>query len=149
MGLFLRENHLLRCWGCLSHLNWLGALTLSLLLKLLPRKLEPWFALWSFFLLRLLYISIILSYVLAWNCCTVFRSAPSCHVELLDKLQKRILHNFSVTILKMLRGFICQQLLSWYYCENYLLIDCFPLTYDLNGSFKSRIKRHLLIVGSF
>ena len=29
-----------------------------------------------------------------------------------------------------------------------LPIECFPLTYDLNG-FKSRINRHLLAVGSF
>ena len=40
MGLFLRKNHLLRCWGWPSLLNWIGALTLSLLPKLLPRKLE-------------------------------------------------------------------------------------------------------------
>ena len=40
MGMFLRINHLLRCWGWLSLLNWVGALTLSLLLKLPPRKLE-------------------------------------------------------------------------------------------------------------
>ena len=26
MGLFLRKNHLLRCWGWLSFLNWIGAL---------------------------------------------------------------------------------------------------------------------------
>ena len=57
MGLFLRKNHLLRCWGWPSLLNWIGALTLSLLLKLPPRKLESWFVLWSFFLLRLLCIS--------------------------------------------------------------------------------------------
>ena len=31
---------------------------------------------------------------------------------------------------------------------NSLCIECFPLTYNLNG-FKSRINRHLLIVGSF
>ena len=31
---------------------------------------------------------------------------------------------------------------------NSLPIECFPLTYDLNG-FKSRISRHLLTVGSF
>ena len=67
MCLFLRKNHLLRCWGWLSHLNWIRALKLSLLLKLPPRKLEPWFILWSFFLLRLLYISINLPYSLAWN----------------------------------------------------------------------------------
>ena len=52
MGLFLKKNHLLRCWGWLSPLNWIGALTLSLLLKLPPRKLEPWFVLWCFFLLK-------------------------------------------------------------------------------------------------
>ena len=33
MGLFLRKNHLSRCWGWLSLLNWIGALTLYLLLK--------------------------------------------------------------------------------------------------------------------
>ena len=31
---------------------------------------------------------------------------------------------------------------------NSLPIECFPLSYDLSG-FKSRINRHLLIVGSF
>ena len=41
MGLFLKKNHLLRRWGCLSLLNWIRTLTLPLLLKLLPRKLEP------------------------------------------------------------------------------------------------------------
>ena len=58
MCLFLRKNHLLRCWGWPSLTNWVGALTLFPLLKLLPRKLEPWFVLWSFFLLMLLCISI-------------------------------------------------------------------------------------------
>ena len=72
MGLFLRKNHLLSCWGWLSLLNWIKALALSLLLKLPPRKLEPWFVLWSFFLLRLLFISINLPYGHAWN--TVFMS---------------------------------------------------------------------------
>ena len=41
MGLFLRQNHLLRCCSCLSLLNWIEALTLSLLLKLPLGKLEP------------------------------------------------------------------------------------------------------------
>ena len=40
MGLILRKNYLLRYWGCPSLLNWIGVLTLSLLLKLPPRKLE-------------------------------------------------------------------------------------------------------------
>ena len=47
--------------------NWIGALTLSLLLKLPPRKLKPWFILWSFFLLRLYSISVNLPCSLAWN----------------------------------------------------------------------------------
>ena len=61
VGLFMRKNHLLRCWGSLSVLNWIGALTLSLLLKLSPRKLEPWF------ILRSISIYIYLPGGLAWN----------------------------------------------------------------------------------
>ena len=49
LGLVLRKNHLLRCWGGFSLLNWIGALTLSLLLNQPPRKLEPWFVLWVSF----------------------------------------------------------------------------------------------------
>ena len=36
----LRENDLLRYWVCVSLLNWIGAVTLSLLLRLPPRKLH-------------------------------------------------------------------------------------------------------------
>ena len=89
-GLFIREYHLLRCWGWLSILNWIGVLTLSLLLKLPSRKLEPWSVLWSFFLLRLLCISINLPYSFAWNTVVVFGLLPpSRYLELLDKLQNR------------------------------------------------------------
>ena len=38
MCLFLRKNNILRCWGCLSLLIWIGTFTLCLLLKLPPRK---------------------------------------------------------------------------------------------------------------
>ena len=69
VGLFLWENDLLRCWGCLSLLNFKWdlklpneILTLSLFLKVSPRKLEPWFVLWSFFLPKLPFISINLQY---------------------------------------------------------------------------------------
>ena len=67
MGLFLRKNHPLRCWGWFFLVNWIVALTLSLLLKLPRRKLEPWFVLRSFFLLRILCISLNLPYCHAWN----------------------------------------------------------------------------------
>ena len=58
MGLFLTKNHLLRCWVWPSLLNWIVVLTLSLLLKLPPRKLGLWFVLWSLFVPRLFCISI-------------------------------------------------------------------------------------------
>ena len=140
-------------------------------------------------------------------CCHVWAGAPSCYLELLDKLQKRIcrtvgpslaasleplahrqnvaslslfyryyfgrcsselaqlvplpfswgrstcysdrLHDFSVTIPRCYKD-VCVS--SFFPCTariwNFLLIECFPLTYNLNG-FKSRINRHLLTVGSF
>ena len=59
-------------WSWLSLLNWIGAVTLSLLLKLPLRKLEPWFILWSFFLLRLLCISINLPYGHTAWCCHIW-----------------------------------------------------------------------------
>ena len=62
--MLLKKNHILRSWDSLSFLNWIGAPTLSLLLKQHPR---PCSAVWSFFLLRLLCISINLPYDLAWN----------------------------------------------------------------------------------
>ena len=76
MCLFLTKNDLLRCWGCLSHLNWIGALTLSLLIKLVPRKLESLFILWRFFFLRLLCISINQPYVHAWNTVVISGLVP-------------------------------------------------------------------------
>ena len=75
MGLFLKEKHLLRCWGWLSLLNWIGAL-------ICPMKfLSPEVALY-------LYKSTIrpcMEY-----CGRVWAGVPSCFLDLLDKLQKRI-----------------------------------------------------------
>ena len=70
-------------------LQWIKALTLSLLLKFLPRKLEPWFFLWILFLLRLLYISINLTYSLAWNTAAMFRKSFQLLLDMLDKPQKQ------------------------------------------------------------
>ena len=67
MDLFLRKNQILRCLDWLSLLNWIGVLIMSPLLKLPPRKLEPCFVLWCFFLLRMLCISINQPHGLAWN----------------------------------------------------------------------------------
>ena len=84
MGLFLEKNNLLWCWSWLCLLNWIGALTLSLLLKLPPRSLDS-----------------LHEASFSWGCslsirpcmeyyCHVWDSAPSCYLELLDKLQKGI-----------------------------------------------------------
>ena len=59
------------------------------------------------------------------------------------------LHDFSVTIPRCYKdvyvnSFFPHTARLW----NSLPIECFPLTYDLNG-FKCRINRHLLTVGSF
>ena len=81
--LFSKKIHLLPCWDYLYPLNRIGPLILSVLLKLPPRKLKLWIILWSFFLLRLLFISWIYHTVLYWM-------APSCYLGRLDKLQKRI-----------------------------------------------------------
>ena len=76
-SLFLWKNHLLKCWGWLSLLNWIGTLKLSQWLKLPLRKLEPWFVLWSFFLLRLLCISINLPYGHVWNIVVISGLVPT------------------------------------------------------------------------
>ena len=74
IGLFMRKNHLLRCWRrCLSPLNLIRVLKLSLLLKLPPRKLELWFILYC-----------------CQYCCHVWGGTPCCYLELLDKLRKRM-----------------------------------------------------------
>ena len=137
-------------------------------------------------------------------CCHVWAGAPSCYLELLDKLQKRNcrtvglsratsleplvhcrnvaslsafykyyfdrcsselaqlvpppfsggkstrysdrLHDFSATTPRCyyVNSFFPRTARLW----NSLPIECFPLTYDING-IKSRINRHLLTVGSF
>ena len=130
-------------------------------------------------------------------CCQVWAGAPSCYLELLDRLQKWLcrtdgpslaasletlthhqnetslslfyryyfgrcsselvplpfswgrstcyserLHDFSVTIPRCYK-YVCVN--SFFPCaailRNSLPMDCFPLTYNLNG-FKSRINRH-------
>ena len=67
MGLFLRKNHLLRCWDCLCLLKKIGALILPELLKLPPKKLEPWFVLKFLSLEVALYLYNSIRYGHVWN----------------------------------------------------------------------------------
>ena len=57
------------------------------------------------------------------------------------------LHDFSITIPRFYKdGYVKSFFLCMAGLWNSLPIECFPLTYNLNG-FKSRINRHLLTVG--
>ena len=90
-GSVLKEKSSFRLLRPLSLLNWIGALTLSLLLKLPPRKLETRFVLWSFFLLRLPFISLNQPYRLTWNTAVMSRQVLlTANLDMLDKLQKQI-----------------------------------------------------------
>ena len=95
-------------WGWLSLLKWIGVLTLYLLGELPPRKLEPWFVLWSFFLLRFICISINLPYSHEWNT-VVMVGAPSCYFEWLDKLQKQIYRTVDPSLVTSLEPLGCCQ----------------------------------------
>ena len=85
IGLFLRKNHILRCWGCLSPLNWIGTLTYISIAKTACKKIGSSIVPWSFFLLIFLCFSINLP-----NMLSVWVDAPSCYLVILDKLQKLI-----------------------------------------------------------
>ena len=89
MGLFLRKNILLRWWDCLSLLNWAGPLRLSPFLKLPPRILSLYFDLWSFFLPKLLFISINLLCKL-YKLLSCLDCASSYQLDMLEKFQKRV-----------------------------------------------------------
>ena len=204
MGLFLRKNHLLRCLSWIPLLNWVGIIISFA--KTASKKIGSLISSMKFLSAEVaLYLYKSTKCPCMEYCCHVWADAPSCYLELLDKLQKQIcrtvgptlgtsleplahcwnvaslsllyrcyigrcsselfqliplpfswgrsthcsdrLHDFPVIIPKCYKDFYANSFFShtarlW----NSLLIDCFLLTYDLN-SFKSRIKRHLLIVG--
>ena len=91
MGLFLRKNHLLRCWGLTfsSKLDW-GSYIISIA-KTASKKIGALIRSMKFLspeVALYLYKSTIrpcMEY-----CCHVWAGAPSCYLDLLDKLQERI-----------------------------------------------------------
>ena len=90
INLFLRKNHLVRCWSCPSFLNWIGALTLSLV-KSASKKIGALIRSVKFLspkVVLYLYKSTIQHCM--EHCCHVWAVAPSCYLKILDKLQKRI-----------------------------------------------------------
>ena len=116
MGMFLRDYHLLRCWGCLLNLNWIGALTLSLLLKMLPRKL-------------LLYIYKFPIRPCMEYCCHVLTAAHSCYLELLDKLNKIVRQR---QIYKTFNHLLAASLELLAYRHNVASFSCFHRYYFIS-----------------
>ena len=85
--------------------------------------------------------------VATWNCWISYKNRYAgllvLHLLYLPTCYSDRLHDFSVTIPKCYKAvyvnnFFPPRARLW----NYLPIECFPLTYDLNG-FKSRINKHL------
>ena len=91
MCLFLRKNHFLRCWGWLSLLNWIRGSYIISIGKNASKKIGALVRSMKFLSLEVvldLYKSTIQPCVK--NCCYVWDGGPSCYLELLNKLQKRI-----------------------------------------------------------
>ena len=89
MSLLLRQNHFLTCSIWPSLVNWIGVLTLSLLLKLPPKKIRALIRSVKFLspeVALYLYKSTICPCM--EYCCHVWAGAPNCCLELLDKPQK-------------------------------------------------------------
>ena len=86
------KKNLSKCWDCLSLVNWIGVLTLFLLLKWLQKigtlihslkLLSPEVALTLSLLIYLIQPCI------KYNC-HILACVPICYLDMLDKLQKRI-----------------------------------------------------------
>ena len=119
---FLEEKSTFKMLGLRSALlNWIGALTLSLLLKL-PQKIGALIRSMKFLSSEValyLYKSTIrpcMEY-----CCHICAGAPSSYVGLLDKLQKQICRTVGPSLaaslepLAHLQNVASSSLLSWYY----------------------------------
>ena len=127
IGLLLRKNHPLRFWRCLSLLNWIGALPLSLLIKLPPRELEPWkFILWSYFLLKLLCISINFPHDSMIYSCHVSAGSSTSYLETLNKLQKWICRTVGPSLAVSLEPLVhCHNAASLSLFYRYYIGRCF------------------------
>ena len=86
-------------------------------------------------------------------CCHFWTGTPSCYLDILDKLQKRVCQTVGPTLAASLSPqFTVEALLwhsvNWLKCFHLILCLQNALTYDVN-SFRSRIYKHLLSAGSF
>ena len=87
MGLFLRKSHLLRCWRWPFLLNWIGGSYIISIAKTVSKKIGALNRSMKFLSPE---VAMCLYRSTMEYCCHVWFGATSCHLELLDKLQKRI-----------------------------------------------------------
>ena len=95
MGLFLRKNHYLRCWVSLDWSSYIVSIP-----KSASKKIGTSIRSMKFFSPEVvLYLckSTIRPALLGY-CCHVWAGAPSCFLEMLDKLQKRICRAFGPSL---------------------------------------------------
>ena len=91
IGLFLRKNYLSRCWCWLSLLNWVGALLHYLTAKDASKKIGDLIHYMKFLSPEVaLYLYKSIKQPCIEYCCHFWAGAPSCYLELLDKLQIHI-----------------------------------------------------------
>ena len=148
-GSVLEENHFLRCWGCPFLLNW-GYYIISIA-KTASKKigasirsmkfLSPEAALYLYkFTIRLC-----MEY-----CYHVWAGAPSCYLELLDKLQKRICRTVGPSLAASLeplahrRNVASLSLFYRYYFGRYSseLAQLFPLPFSRGRSTRCSDRLH-------
>ena len=102
MGLFLRKNNILRCWGDLF-LSWMSFYIISIA-KTASKKIRAIIRSMNFFspeVVLYLYKSII--HPCMEYCCHVWAGVPSCYLDLLDKLQKQIWRTVGLSLAASLK----------------------------------------------
>ena len=120
IGLFLRKNRLLKCWGLTFFLNWIGALR-----KIASKKIGALIYSKKFLSPEVaLYLN---KYNIRWcveYLCHVWTGTSCCYAELLDKLQKQICQTVGPSLVASLEPLACRQSvasLSLFY--RYYLLD--------------------------
>ena len=117
--LFSTKNHLLRCWGRLSLLNWIGAYIISIY-KSASKKIGALICSLKFLSPEVaLYLSKC-TIQSCMECCHVRAFACSCYLEMLDQLQKWICRILVLSLLPFMN--------PWW---NLLKVRCYKMSLSI------------------
>ena len=147
MDLFLKKNYVLRAWDCLFLLNWIGTLTLSLLLKQSPRKVESWALIRPVTFLPFevaLYLYKCTIRPCTEYCCHIWTGTPSCFLNKLDKLQKDVQGCWSLESLTYRWNVASLDLFFRYHFGRFPpnMTELIPLPYSLGRSTRYSNRLH-------